>query len=174
MVKYKSINVYATLKKSFYLVLTKEGTYMETVKKDVLIENENLFRALVCAPIALFLLLFAPSFITSPGIVLSKVIFILLALAFFLATLAYAAYYTNEVYLGNEDNFLRNKKLFKAIGYAPLAVAFIFFTIQSMSSASHIVFNLLFILMACYFSLSSLANAAYFTNEYQAAKENNN
>lgn len=54
---------------------------MSQVKSNTGIENENLFRALFCAPTAILLVLFADSFLMSSGIVLFKVIYVLMALS---------------------------------------------------------------------------------------------
>jgi hypothetical protein len=141
---------------------------MSNVESDAGIENENLFRALFCAPTALLLVLFANSFLMSPGVVLFKVIYVLMALFFTLSTLAYAAYYTNELYEGKTDKFIKNDNLFKAIIFTPLAVVFWFFAVNSIMSSGHIVFNAIYILLALYSTLSTLAYAAYYTNDCYA------
>jgi len=138
---------------------------MSQVKSDAGIENENLFRALFCAPTAILLVLFAESFLMSSGIVLFKVIYVLMALYFTLSTLAYAAYYTNELYEGETEKFIKNDNLFKAIVFAPLAVVFWFFAVNSIMSSGHIVFNATYVLLALLSTLSTLAYAAYYTND---------
>jgi hypothetical protein len=143
---------------------------MGNVKRDLVVENENLFRALFSAPIAIVLVLFAESFLMSSGIVLFKVIYVLMALYFLLSTLAYTAYYTNEVYAGETESFIKNKSLFKALICTPLAIVFWFFAMNSITSSGHIVFNVTYVLLALYFSLSTLAYAAYYTNDYQDEK----
>ena len=50
---------------------------MSQVKSNDGIENENLFRALFCAPTAILLVLFAESFLMSSGLALFKVILLL-------------------------------------------------------------------------------------------------
>ena len=65
-------------------------------KSEVLIENENLFRGLVCAPIAILFVMLAVNSVMTTGLLLFKLIFVLMALFFTLSTLAYAAYYTND------------------------------------------------------------------------------
>jgi len=141
---------------------------MSNVESDAGIENENLFRALFCAPTAILLVLFANSFLMSPGVVLFKVIYVLMALYFTLSTLAYAAYYTNELYEGKTEKFIKNDNLFKAIIFTPLAVVFWFFAVNSIMSSGHIVFNAIYILLALYSTLSTLAYAAYYTNDCYA------
>ncbi len=143
---------------------------MGNVKRVLVVENENLFRALFSAPIAIVLVLFAESFLMSSGFVLFKVIYVLMALYFLLSTLAYAAYYTNEVYAGETDSLIKNESLFKALVCTPLAIVFWFFAMNSIMSAGHMVFNVAYVLLALYFSLSTLAYAAYYTNDYQAEK----
>jgi len=143
---------------------------MDNVKNGLVVENENLFRALFCAPIALVLVLFANSFLMSSGLVLFKVIYTLMALYFLLSTLAYAAYYTNERYADETDSFIKNDNLFKALVCTPLAVVFWYFAVNSMMSSGHIVFNVAYILIALYFSLSTLGYAAFYTNDYHSEK----
>jgi hypothetical protein len=139
---------------------------MDQVKRDVVVKNENLFRTLFCAPIALLLVLFAQSFLMSSGLVLFKVFYVLMALYFVLSTLAYGAFYTNEVYAEEVNSFIKNDNLFKALISAPLAVLFWFFAVNSMMSSGHFVFNVIYLLIALYFSLSTLAYAAFYTNDY--------
>jgi hypothetical protein len=135
-------------------------------KSDVVIDNENLFRALFCAPITMLLLLFAENFLMSSGLFLFKVIYVLMALGFFLSTLAYAAYYTNELSAGETHSFIENQNLFKAIVNAPLAIVFWYFAVASITSSGHVVFNVIYVLLALYCTLSSLAYAAFYTNDY--------
>jgi hypothetical protein len=141
---------------------------MNKIKSDAVIESDNLFRALFCAPTAILLVLFAESFLMSAGIALFKVIYVLMALYFLLSTLAYAAYYTNEIYEGEADSFIKNDHLFKAIIFTPLAIIFWFFAVNSIMSSGHIVFNTIYVLLALYSSLSTLAYAAYYTNDCYA------
>ncbi|NQZ83605.1 MAG: hypothetical protein HRT52_21605 [Colwellia sp.] len=141
---------------------------MSNVKSDLLIENENLFRALAYGPIAILLVLFAGDFLMSSGIVLFKVIYVLMALYFTLSTLAYAAYYTNELYEGNAESLIKNENLLKTLICTPLAILFWFFAVNSMMSSSHIVINVITVLIALYFSLGTLAYAAFYTNDYHA------
>ena len=141
---------------------------MSKVKSGFVIENENLFRALFCAPTAILLVLFANSFLMSAGLVLFKVIYVLMALYFTLSTLAYSAYYTNELYEGKADSLIKNKHLFKAIVFTPLAIVFWFFAVNSIMASGHIVFNAIYVLLALFCTLSTLAYAAYYTNDCYA------
>lgn len=61
-------------------------------------ENEYLFRAKVCLPVAIFFAMIAVNSFTSSGILLFQVIFVLMALYFSLSTLAYAAFFTNDYF----------------------------------------------------------------------------
>ena len=143
---------------------------MGNVKSGVLIENENLFRALVCTPIAILFVMLAANSVMSSGIVLFQVIFVVLALYFSLSTLAYAAFYTNDHHMDKVDSIFENKNFFNMLFYTPLAISFVFFAVNSVSSSSHIFFNVLFVLIALYCTLKTLAYAAYYTNDYHAAK----
>ena len=139
---------------------------METVKSEVTIENENLFRALVCIPVAALFALLAASSIMNSGILLFQIIFVLLALYFTLSTLAYAAHYTNERYEGTTEPQFSNKNLSKTVKLLPLAIIFVIVAMTSITSSTHVVFQVLFVLMALFTVLSTLAYAAYFTNDY--------
>jgi uncharacterized membrane protein YqjE len=141
---------------------------MGNVKSEVVIENENLFRALVFGPVAILLVLFGSSFLMSPGVVLFKVIYVLMASYFSISALAHAAFYTDELYAGEVESFIKNDNLFKAIVYSPLAILFWTFAVNSIMSSGHIVFNVIYILIAFYLSLSALAYAAFYTNECYA------
>ncbi len=70
---------------------------MGNANNDLLIENENLFRALFSAVGAVLFTVLAVNFVMSAGLLLFKVLFVLAALYFSLSTLAYAAYYTNDL-----------------------------------------------------------------------------
>jgi hypothetical protein len=69
---------------------------MGKIQSGYLIENENLFRALVCALIAILFVILSVNSFQSDGIVLFKVMFVVLCLCSSLGTLAYAAYFTND------------------------------------------------------------------------------
>lgn len=138
---------------------------MGKVNNDVIVDNENLFRTLFCAPIAILLVLFAENFLMSSGLILFKVIYVLMTLFFFISALAYGAYYTNELSSGEADNFIKNQNLFKAVISLPLAVLFCYFSMNSIMSSAHIVFSTTFVLLTMYFSLSTLGYAAFYTND---------
>lgn len=131
-----------------------------------LIENENLFRSLVCIPPAIIFVLLAVNSISSSGIVLFQIIFTLIATYFTLSTIGYAAIYTNELYEGKTEPLFKNKNLSKTIVYLPLAIIFIATAVTSITSSAHIVFNVLSISLASYTVLATLAYAAFYTNDY--------
>ena len=141
---------------------------MGNVKSGVVIESENLFRALIFAPIAILLILFAESFLISSGLVLFKVIYVLMALYLSINALAHAAFYTVELGAGEADSLIKNKNLSSALFSAPLAIVFWFFAVNTMMSSGHIVFSVIYLLIALYLSLSALAYAAFYTNDYFA------
>ena len=141
---------------------------MSKIKGGFVIENENLFRALFCAPTAILLVLFANSFLMSAGLALFKIIYVLMALYFTLSALAYSAYYTNELYEGKAESLIKNDHLFKAIVFTPLAIVFWFFAVNSIMSSGHIFFNALYVVLALLFTLSTLAYSAYYTNDCYA------
>ncbi len=143
---------------------------MDKMKSEVLIENENLFRALVCAPIAVLFALFSTSFVLSPGLILFKVIFVILALYFSLSTLAYAAYYTNDLHEENVDSIFNNKNLLSSLFCAPIAFIFVLFALNTEASSGYLFFKVIFVIMASYFVLKTLAHAAYYTNECHETK----
>jgi len=61
-----------------------------------MIENDNLFKALVSFLVAILFIVLAVNSFSTGGLVLFKVLFVLIALVYTLFTLAYAAYYTND------------------------------------------------------------------------------
>ena len=143
---------------------------MNNNKSEVLIENENLFRALVCAPFGIAFTYFAINAFMNSGLVLFKIIFVLMALYFALNSLAHAAYYTNELYDKKSDTTIKNENLFKTFFYAPLAVMTVWVAVSSVISSNPVFFSVLAILLASYFVLKTLAHAAYYTNEYHAKR----
>mgnify|MGYP000064798662 CR=1 FL=1 len=138
---------------------------MENVVNENGIENENLFRALVSAPLAIFFVIIATNSVSSSGIFLFKLIYVCLALYFSLSTLAYAAYYTNDHNCEKADKTLKNKNLFNFLFYAPIAVAFIIFAVISVTSNASLFFNIIFGLLAFISSLYTIAYAAFYTND---------
>lgn len=75
-------------------ILTKRKRFMGNVK----VENENLFRALVCLPLAILFSLLAGNSVMNSGIIIFQVMFVVLAMYFVLSTLGYFALYTNEYF----------------------------------------------------------------------------
>jgi len=65
--------------------------------------NDYLFRALVCAPIALLFSWLAVSSISASGFGFINTIFLILALCSSLFALGYAAFHTNECYAADEE-----------------------------------------------------------------------
>lgn len=135
---------------------------------EVSIQNENLFRALVCAPLAIMFVLLAANSVMNSGLIIFSVLYVLVALYFVLTTLAYAAYYTNDLYSGATTHDAGNKHLSKALFCTPLAILFSWSALNLMMSSQHVVFKVAFVLMALYFSLKALAHAAYYTNDCYA------
>ncbi|TKB44916.1 hypothetical protein [Thalassotalea mangrovi] len=138
---------------------------MTKAENELLIENENLFRSLVCAPVAVLFVLLAANAIMTSSIVIFQVIFVLLAIYFTLSTLAYASFYTNERYQGEAKPFFKNRHLSKALTCFLLTIVFGSVAINTVTSSAHIVFKGVSIVLALYFTLSTLAFAAYFTND---------
>ncbi len=141
---------------------------MEKVKSEVTIKNENLFRALVSLPLAALFALLAMNSVMNSGIIIFQILYILMALYFSLSTLGYAAHYTNERYEGTTEPLFKNKNLSKAIKLLPLAIIFVAVAMNSITSSTHVVFQVVFVLMAMFTLLSTLAYAAYYTNDYFA------
>lgn len=129
------------------------------------IENENLFRALVLAPLAVFFTIIATNSVMSSGIFLFKIIFVFMALYFSLSTLAYAAFYSNDHFSGKADKALENKNLFNLLFIAPIALSFIVVATISVSANASLFFNIIFGVLAFISSLYTLAYAAFYTND---------
>ena len=138
---------------------------MEDFEKEGGIDNENLFRALVSAPLAIFFVIIAANSVMSSGIFLFKLIYVCMALYFSLSTLAYAAYYTNDHHGEKADKVFKNKNLFNLLFNAPIALAFIVFAIISISTGASLFFNIIFVLLAFISSLYTIAYAAFYTND---------
>lgn len=145
-------------------------TCMGNKNNNVLIENENLFRAVTCAPFGVAFSFFAVNAMQSTGPVLLKVIFILMALYFSLSALAYAAYYTNDLFHEEKRHEISNVNLFKTLFYAPIAILFVLVALDSVMSSGHVFFKVSLVLLASYATLKALAHAAYYTNDYHAIK----
>jgi hypothetical protein len=138
---------------------------MENMKSEGGIENENLFRALVSAPLAIFFVILAANSVMSSGIFLFKLIYVCMALYFSLSTLAYAAYYTNDHHDEKADKVFKNKNLFNLLFNALIALSFIIFAVISVTSNANLFFNILFSLLAFISSLYTIAYAAFYTND---------
>jgi hypothetical protein len=138
---------------------------MENMNSGGGIENENLFRALVSAPIAIFFAVIATNAVMSPGIFLFKLIYIGMALYFSLSTLAYAAYYSNDHQGDKAEKALKNKNLFNLLFNAPIALAFIIFAVISVTTNASLFFNITFGFLAFISTLYTLAYAAFYTND---------
>tara|TARA_B110000881_G_C18519245_1_gene486633 strand:+ start:620 stop:856 length:237 start_codon:yes stop_codon:yes gene_type:complete len=69
---------------------------MGRTKSTESIENDNLFKALICLLPALGFTLMAKQLWLSPGLVLLDVLFTLVAMYFVLSVLVHAAWYTND------------------------------------------------------------------------------
>ena len=134
------------------------------------VENENLFRALVCLPMGILFSILAAYYGASSGLLMFKVIFVLLALAFSLYGLAYAAYYTNDRTENRASPFFSNSNLFKLVVSAPLAALFIAICANAVLTSAHIVFCLVYGGLAAYFALSALAYGAFYTNDCYGAE----
>ena len=89
-----------------------------------------------------------------------------------LSALAYAAYYTNQLDKKETDSLIKNENLLNALVCAPLAILFCFFASHSITSSEHVVFNMVYVLLASYFSLRMLASAAFYTNDHHAENIN--
>ena len=133
-----------------------------------IIENENVFRALVSVPPAILFILLAANSLMSGGIVLFQVIYILLALYFLLSAIGYAALYSNELVEQKTKPLFKNINLSNAISYLALAAIFITTSIVSITSSAHIIFTSLAVLLALITTLNTLAYAAYYTNDRYA------
>jgi len=141
---------------------------MGKVNSSFVIENENLFRALFCGAMAILFCLLTLSLLTPSSILLFKVIFVLLSLYFSLSALAHAAYYTNELIEGTAEAIIKNENLSKLLYCAPLALLFVAVSINSVGASTNMIANVFFILLAMIFTLSTLAYAAFYTNDYHA------
>lgn len=135
---------------------------MGNVKSDVLIENDDLYKALVCTPLTILFSALAVNSIATSGILLMTIIFVCLAMYFLLSTLAYAAYYTNDYHENKKD--VGNENLLKTWVYGPLAILFGLFTANSVMASELLLFKILFIVVTCYLAITALAYAAFYTN----------
>jgi len=139
---------------------------MEKVSQERIIENENLFRAGVNLPAAIFFAFLSINSIANSGVFILQIIFILLTIYFSLSVMSYAAYYTNERFEGKTEPQLKNRNLSKAIKFFPLAIVSTYIAANSITTSQHVVFQVLFISMALILILSTIAYAAFYTNDY--------
>jgi hypothetical protein len=145
---------------------------MEQVKSESIIKNENLFRALVYVPLAALFVLLSINSVATSGIIIFQILFILMAMYFTLSAISYAAHYTNERYEGKTEPQFENKNLSKAIKFSPLAVVFTFISFHSITTSAHLVFQAIAVIIAFYLILSTIAYAAFYTNDCYAETAN--
>ncbi|WP_394174435.1 hypothetical protein [Thalassotalea litorea] len=138
---------------------------MANSNNELLIENENLFRSLVCAPVAVWFVLLAANSVMTSGMIIFQIIFVLLAIYFTLSSLAYASYYTNERYQGDAKPFFNNQNLAKCLIHCLLTLVFATLAYQTVTGDAHLVFKVVSVVLALYFSLSFIAYGAYYTND---------
>jgi len=77
---------------------------MESKKSTESIENDNLFKALICVLPAIGFSLMAKYLWLSPGLVFLDVLFTFVAVYFVLSVLMHAAWYTNDCDREKEHN----------------------------------------------------------------------
>ncbi|GHE78963.1 hypothetical protein [Thalassotalea profundi] len=65
----------------------------------------------------------------------------------------------------NNERIVKNENLFRALVCIPPAILFVLLSINSIATSGILIFQVIFILLAAYFSLSALSNAAQYTNE---------
>lgn len=139
---------------------------MSKQSNSLAIENESLFRAMICAPAAIAFAGLTIKTINSNGFGLLNLFLILLTLYFALSALGYAALYTNDRYEGRADTIFKNKNLAKTFMCLPLAILFVALTYHSIAISSSLFFNLIYGTIALYFVLATLGYASHFTNDY--------
>ena len=71
----------------------------------------------------------------------------------------------------NNEAITVNDHLFRSLVCAPIALLFSWLAISSIAASGFGFINIIFVLMALFFSLSTLAYAAYHTNECYAESE---
>ena len=144
---------------------------MEMVKSEALVQNDNLYRALVSAPIAILFLMLAKNALASPGLIFMTFLFIVMATYFTLSTLAYAAFSTNDHHAEDTGRTIENRNLLRTVLNSPVALALVYFAYLSITSGAHLFISVLLVLVASYFSLKAIAHAAFYTNDFFAAHE---
>lgn len=143
-----------------------EGKFMSEPTNKLVIENEYLFRALICGPAALSFGALSQHIIVNNGFGFLNLFFVLLTLFFTLSALGYAALYTNDRYEGRAPALFTNQNLAKTVIYLPLAVLFVLLTLHSIEVSSSLFFNLLYGVIALACVLATLGYASHYTNDY--------
>ncbi|MEW6991237.1 hypothetical protein AADZ91_11150 [Colwelliaceae bacterium 6441] len=70
----------------------------------------------------------------------------------------------------NNERIIKNENLFRALVCLPTAILFTLLSINSVANSGIFIFQIIFILMAIYFSLSAISYAAHYTNECYEGK----
>lgn len=143
---------------------------MGNTSSELLIENENLFRALISTPIAILFAALTMYALSSGVNVVMTAIFVISALYFALSTLSYLAHYTNERFEGKAEPVFKNQNLGKAATFIVLSALSLTAVVKSFSGSAHVFFNGMFIALAIYCVLNLLAYAAFYTNDYFEAE----
>ncbi|MCO4798985.1 MAG: hypothetical protein KC484_07205 [Colwelliaceae bacterium] len=138
---------------------------MGKVNNELVIKNENLFRAWVSLPAAILFILLSINSVATSGILLFQIIFILLAMYFSLNAISYAAQYTNELYEGKTEPLFENKNLSNAIIFSPLAILAVLVASNSITTSASVVFQTVSVLTAFILVLYAIAYAAFYTND---------
>lgn len=145
---------------------------MGKVNSELVIKNENLFRALVSVPSAILFVLLSINSVANSGILIFQIIFILLAMYFSLNAISYAAQYTNELYEGKTEPLFENTNLSNAIIFSPLAILATLVALNSITTSASIVFQIVSVLTAFTLVLYAIAYAAFYTNDcYETSDE---
>lgn len=66
---------------------------------------------------------------------------------------------------GNSALVVTNENLFRALACTPIAALSWLLAVNVISSSALVLFQVIFVLMALYFTLTTLAYAAYYTNQ---------
>jgi hypothetical protein len=138
---------------------------MEKIKNKSIIKNENLFRAWACVPLVILFVWLSIDSVANSGIIIFQILFTLMAIYFSLSAISYAAHYTNELYEGKTEPLFENTNLSKTIKFLPLAVLFTFIAFNTITTSAHFVFQTISVLIALFLILSTIAYAAYYTND---------
>ncbi len=71
-------------------------------------------------------------------------------------------------------NVIENENLFRMLFCSPVAILFLVLAESYLMSPGIMLFKVIFVLFALYFTLSALAYAAFYTNDYYYAKADSN